>query len=99
MHQPLEASSAAPSQRLPSFRNFELPTLSFSKFASSRTLNNAYKAGDDMERQGLRNVDEESLKWETGDNAEAEADPNLVSLLSVELGVELTLTGDLGWRR
>jgi hypothetical protein len=72
-------SSPISIQRLPSFRNFELPTLSFSRFASSRTLSNAYKAGDELERQALNNVDEGTLKWETEYNANAEEDPNLVS--------------------
>jgi len=72
-------SSPIAIQRLPSFRNFQLPDISLSKFASSRTLNNVYKTGDETERQTLNNVDEESLKWETEYNAEAEEDPNLVS--------------------
>lgn len=73
-----ETSSTLSIQRLPSFRNFELPNLNFQRLASSRTLNRVYKESDDMERQELKSSDEEGLKWEQDYNAAAAEDPNLV---------------------
>lgn len=78
------SSSKVPVQRLPSFRNFEIPILSFPQFASSRTLNNAYRNANgegDVERQEVQPLTrhrEEVLKWEQEYNQEAEEDPNLV---------------------
>lgn len=85
-HTPNERESSNPVsiQRLPSFRNFELPRLSFPRFASSKTLNNAYRGelkDGDLERQELQPLSphqEEGLKWEQEYNQEAEEDPNLV---------------------
>lgn len=84
-----ELSSPISLQRLPSFRNFELPNMSFPNFASSKTLNKAYRGSDDMERQELKKVDEESLKWEQQYNEEAEEDPNLVCITQTIIALRI----------
>jgi 2'-5' RNA ligase len=80
-----EPSSPISIQRLPSFRNFELPRLTFPNFASSRTLHRAYESSErdlDAEKQELEPLTphiETALKWETEYNDAAAEDPNLVS--------------------
>ena len=86
----VQPSSPTTVRRLPSFRNFELPTPSFTRFASSRTLRNGLpgdgkriEGDDDLERQELQPLTphREEVKWEQDYIQAADEDPNLVCTL------------------
>ncbi|KAH8599979.1 polyamine transporter 1 [Bisporella sp. PMI_857] len=86
-----DTSSTHSISRLPSFRQFELPPLSFTRFPSHRTLNPHYrmcvneKITDDLERQEFQKLvtsyeeDGSASDPEQAQCQDSESDPNLVT--------------------